>query len=255
MRKRCLKHNNSGQVIVITALMVALVLLSTAIFIIETEKDVPTDTANPNSGFSVYQQALRNTLISALANVTNGGAPSVLAADLNELKSAIASDSYQSMLQINFTSLTEVPYQNGICISWGSHGQGISSACVTVEMESTEATSESISAYLVNVTSEINLSGSYTQLDNNLTQVNLTINVQNENLPALAQNLSFYIKNTTGVWTEVDTFSGNDFGNGTYTVTFNAQTDTSVFPLQVSAVCEDQLGIAVAGNVTCTELG
>jgi hypothetical protein len=255
MKKRSFSHSNSGQVIVITALMVAMVLLSTAIFVIETEKDVPTDLTNPTSVFPVYQQALRNTLISALANVTNGGNPSVLAVDLSSLKSAIDAYSYQSMTQMNFTSVTQAPYRNGVNMSWGNEGQGISSACAIVEIQSTEATSESISSYIVNITTEINLSGSYIQLDSNLTQVNLTVNVQNENVPALAQNVSLYVENTAGIWNEVNPLSVNDFGNGTYTAAYTLRTSASVYPLQVSAVCQDQRGIVVGANATCTESG
>ena len=49
MKKRNLRHNNSGQVIIITALLVASLLLSTAIYIIETEKEVPTVGTDENN--------------------------------------------------------------------------------------------------------------------------------------------------------------------------------------------------------------
>lgn len=232
--------------------MVALVLLSTAIFIIETEKDVPTDATDTTSIFSTYQQAARNTLISALANVTNGGSPNALTTDLDELKSEIASNSYQSILQTNFILSTDAPYQNGMCISWGANGEGISSACILVEIESTATTSTSTSEYVVNVTSELNLSGSSLQLENS-TQVNLTVKMQNEGSPALAQNLSFYYENAAETWTKVNSPIVNDFGSGTYSVSFNSETDQLFFPLHVSAVCQDQRGIVVAANATCTE--
>jgi len=251
MKSRNFKRSNSGQVIVITALMVALVLLSTAIFIIETEKDVPTDAIDTTSILSTYQEAARNTLISALANVTNGGSSGALTTDLNELKSAIASNSYQSILQTNFTASTDAPYRNGICISWGSNGQGISSACILVEIASTGTTSASTSEYVVNVTSEMNLSGNSLQLDNS-TQVNLTVKIQNEGSPALAQNLSFYYENAAETWTKVNSPILNDFGSGTYAVSFTSETDQLFFPLHVSAVCQDQRGIVVAANATCT---
>ena len=120
MKKRNLKHNNSGQVIIITALLVALLLLSTAIYVIETEKEVPTAGTGEDNVFPAYQQSIRNTLISALANVTNGGDTGVLTDDLNELNSAITSHSYQAILQMDYTPLNVAPYQNGIWISWGA---------------------------------------------------------------------------------------------------------------------------------------
>ena len=136
MKKRNLKHNSSGQVIIITALLVASLLLSTAIYVFETEKEVPTADTGEENVFPAYQQSIRNTLISALANVTNGGNPSVLTDDLNELNAAITNDSYQAMLQMNYTPLNVAPYQNGIWISWGADGQGVSSAYVSFVFDS-----------------------------------------------------------------------------------------------------------------------
>ena len=52
MKRRSLKHNKSGQVIIITALLVALLLLSTSIYVIETEKEVPQAGTNENTVFS-----------------------------------------------------------------------------------------------------------------------------------------------------------------------------------------------------------
>src|SRR5208283_4620513 len=123
MKKRNLKHNSSGQVIIITALLVASLLLSTAIYVFETEKEVPTADTGENNVFPAYQQSIRNTLISALANVTiadvtNGGNPDVLTYDLSNLTAAITNDSYQAMLQMNYTPLNVDFYQNGILTSW-----------------------------------------------------------------------------------------------------------------------------------------
>src|SRR5208283_402865 len=99
MKKRSLKRNSSGQVIIITALLVASLLLSTAIYVFETEKEVPTANTEENNAFPGYQQSTKNTMISALSNVTNGGDSGVLTADLNKLTAAITNDSYQAILQ------------------------------------------------------------------------------------------------------------------------------------------------------------
>jgi len=257
MKNRSLKRDNSGQVIVITALMVALVLLSTAIFVIETEKDVPTGGSDTNNVFSAYEQAARSTLISGLANVTNGGNPSVLTTDLNELDSLIASHSYESILQMSFTPLNEASYENGIWISWSTDGQGISSAYVTLNVNSTGTSSTSTLEYAVNVTSQADLSGNYLQLNGTLNQVNLTVNVLNEGKPALAQNFTFYYEDGASSaenWTQVTSPSVTDFGNGTYAVSFDAQTQQPGDPLLASMHCQDQRGILVDANVTCNNL-
>jgi hypothetical protein len=256
MKNRDLKRDTSGQVIVITALMVALVLLSTAIFVIETEKDVPTGGTDTNNVFLAYQQAARSTLISALASVTNGGNRGILTADLNELDSNITSHSYQSILQTSFTPLNEAQYKNGIGI-WGTDGQGISSVYVTFIINSTGTSSTSSLEYAINITSQANLSGSYMQLDGTLNQVNLRVNILNEGKPALAQNFTFYYDDANSLtenWTQVASPIMTDFGNGTYEVSFNAQTQQPGDPLLASMYCQDQRGILISANVNCTNL-
>jgi hypothetical protein len=254
MKRRNFRNSRSGQIIVITALLVALVLLSTAVFVIGTEKDVPSNANDPASAFPAYQQAARNTLISALAYVTDGGSPSILAADLNQLESTIAKNSYQSIIVAAFTPLNQAPYQNGILISWGTNGQGISSGYVTLQINSTGDSSTSSLECFINVTTAISISGSYSQLGANTT-VNLTMNLQNDGAPASAKTLSLYFKDSSGGWQQADSPSISDFGNGTYTAAFNAETAMLNFPIQISAICQDQRGITVIANSTFTNTG
>jgi len=254
MKKRNLKHNSSGQVIIITALLVATLLLSTAIYVIETEKEVPTANTSEENVFPAYQQSIRNTLISALADITNGSKTSVLTDDLKELNAAITSDSYQAILQMNYTLLNAAnTYQNGIWISWNG-SQGISSDYVRFVFNSSAPSTSSSLAFDVHVTTEADLSGNYFQLNSSFTQVNLTVNVLNEGKPALAQNFTFYFENATDDLVKVDSPIITDFGNGTYAVSFIAETDQPSDPLLVSMLCQDQRGIFVGANVTCSNI-
>jgi len=249
MKKRNLRQNNSGQVIIITALLVVTLLLSTAIYIIETEKEVPVVGTNQISLFTGYEQSTRSTLISALANVTNGGNANVLNSDLNELSTAITSHSYQIMLQMGSAPLNTAPYQEGVWISWGLNGQGTSSAYVEFTFSSTASSTTSNLKYAVNVTSELNLKGYYTQ-NETLKQTNLTVNLLNEGKPALAQSYIFSFENSTD-WVNVEAPNVVDFGNGTCLVSFNAATGQLGDPLPVSVICQDQRGITVRANITC----
>jgi len=259
MKRRSLKHNKSGQVIIITALLVALLLLSTSIYVIETEKEVPQAGTNENTVLSAYKQSTINTVISALANATNGGGSIVLTNDLNELKSTISSSSYQAIVQMDYNTLDEAPYQNGIWISWGTAGQGISSACVNLAFKSLGFSTTSNVEYNVNITTAAHLSGKCFQPKSNLTQVTLTVNVFNEGTPALAQNLTFYFECNpswiTPNWVKVNAPSITDFGNGTYLVSFTTEPNPLNDPVLVSMLCQDQRGIFVETNVTCTNTG
>jgi hypothetical protein len=250
MKKRSLRLDKSGQVIAITALLVSVLLLSTIVYVIETGKEVPVAGAAKDNFFPAYEQSIRSTMISALANVTSGGNMSVLKTDLDELNSALVSHSYQSTLRMDYTPLNVAPYQNGLWISWGANGKGISSAYASFVFNSLGFTTNSDIAYAVNLTSAVAFSGTYLQLNDSLLQANLTVNVQNEGNPALAEKFSFYYQNVTE-WVEIGSPSITSFGNGTYAVTFSVGTIQPISPFIVSVYCQDQRGIIVGVTVTC----
>lgn len=251
MGKRSFKRNSSGQVLIVTALLVSLLLLSTALYVIEVEKEVPTVDAGEGNVFSGYKQSARSTLISALANATSGGDRGILAADLTELKTAILSHSYQALLTMDYNTVNSSSYQNGFLISWGTNGQGISSVYATFVFASSSPSATSNLEYAINVTSEVNLSGNYQQLNDTTKQVNLTVNILNEGKPALAHNFTFSYQNATD-WIRVDSPNTTNFGNGTYATSFYAETPQPNDPLVVSVLSQDERGIFVGANVTCT---
>jgi hypothetical protein len=250
MGKRSFKRDNSGQVLVVSALIVSLLLLSTALYVIEVGKEVPKVDASAANDFSVYKQSARSTLISALANVTKGGSAGILGADLNELKTVILSQSYQSILTMDHDILNSSGYQNGFCVSWGNSGHGISSVYVNFAFAASSSSATSNLEYALNVTSAVNVSGSYQQLNATTKQVNLTVNVQNEGKAALTQNFTVSYQDGSS-WVTVDSPSVTDFGNGTYAVSFTAETAQLNEPLVVSVLCQDQRGITVGANLTC----
>jgi hypothetical protein len=251
LKRRNLRHNCSGQVLVITSLLVALILLSTGMYVIETEKDVPTIGVGMDNVSPAYQQSIRSTLISALSNITSGGNSSILSTDLDELNSVLTSHSYQNLIKIDYTPLNVTPYQSGILVSRGTSGQGISSAYVNYVFNSSGLSTYSSLESAASVTSAINLTGKCLQLDNSLTQVNLTINLLSDGKPALAQNFTLSFQNSTN-WVPVREPNINNFGNGTYAVSFNAETDQISVPLTVSVECKDQRGITVGASVRCS---
>lgn len=236
--------------LIVTALLVSVLLLSTALFVIETEKDVPTVDANQNNVFYTYKQSTRTTLISALANATNGGDPNILSANLNELKTVILANSYEAMLSVDCNTLNSSSYINGMWISWGASGQGVSSAYATFAFDASSPSASSNLVYALNITSEVHLNGNYQQL-NTTKQVHLTFTVFNEGKAALTQTFAVSYLNATD-WVPVASPSTTNFGNGTYTASFTAETPQPNAPLTVSLLCQDERGIFVGANVTCT---
>jgi hypothetical protein len=226
-------------------------------YIIETEKDTPTAKAQ-SSSFADYRSSATNTAISALANVTNGGSTGVLNADLAVLKSAISNHSYQAMLQIDAAPANTAPYQDGFWLSRGTDGVGVSSAVAEFAFSSNSASGSIQQAYTVNVTSEVQMSGVYFDVEGESKDVNLTVNVLNEGKPALAQNFTVYFEYDGSLnqedWVLVPSPSTIDFGNGTYRFSFNVEQHNHNDPFLILLQCTDKRGILVSAIVTCSSV-
>jgi hypothetical protein len=251
MRKRNFKSNKSGQVIIVTALVLSLLFLSTALYVIEIGKEVPTVEPSQINVFSDYKQPIKNTMISALANATGGSNSNILGTDMAELKTVILANSYQAMLIMDYSTLNSSGYQNGLLISWGANGRGVSSACASFVFDSYSLSANSNIEYTLNMTSAVNYSGNYRQINESTKQVNLTFNVLNEGKAALAKNFTFSYLNGTE-WIQVDSPTITSLGDGTYKSTFSAEQSQPNDPMVVSLLCQDQRGIFVGANLTCT---
>ena len=250
------RRGNSGQVLVITSLIVVMLLLSTVIYVRETGMDAPVYANAANLGFSAVKQAAVHTVISALANISNGGDIGVLAADLNQLRSVIANHSYNAILTMNYTPLNSAPYVDGVWVSWGTSGQGVSGAYVTFALNSSGVSANYYSGYSVNVTSKLLVEGYYTLLDGASKQVNVTCTLHNEDKPALAKNFTIYYEYdgtlTTEEWVQVPVPTIVDYGNGTCFLSFTATTMNRSDPLLISVHYHDTRGILVLANATGT---
>ena len=252
------KRRNSGQVLIIASLVVTLLLLSTALYVSEIEKNAAVYESRAKPAFSAYKLGVTHTVISALANISNGGSTDVLVADLNQFKSVVNKNSFSAIVKMDVTPLNAAPYQDGVWISWGSSGRGISSAYVNLALNSSGTSAIHYSEYAINVTSEIEVNGYYTLLMGSLKQVNLTCNILNEGKPALAQNFTVYYEQDGSLspeeWIPVASPGITDYGNGTYTMSFTAETTNPDDPMLVSVHSHDLRYILTKANVTCTQV-
>jgi hypothetical protein len=250
MAKRSFRKDTSGQVIIVSALLVAMLLLSTAIYVVETTKHVPTVKTDDASSFVEYKQAAKSTLISALANITAGGDRNVFAADLSQLKSVLQVHSYSSILDFAYTPLNSGSYQNGLYLAWGNDGIGVSSAYVDFGFNSSSSSSSATLQYPINITSLVRLNGSFTQ-ENDTKIVNLSVNLSNEGKPALASSFAFQFLNESSL-VSVENPEIVNQGDGSYTASFNVPSLVEVHSLTVTVLCVDQRGISIGANYTCT---
>ena len=112
--------------------------------------------------------------------------------------------------------------------------------------------------HTTNITTRLDVEGTYSKLEGTSKQVNVTCRIFNEGEPALASNLTLYYEHDGDLavqdWIPADSPTITDYGNGTYTISFTAETQTSDDPMLVSAHVYDLRGILVLANATCTEI-
>ena len=254
MKIRQSKKGKSGQALIVTALIITLLLLSAVYYVLETEKSAVQTRSLNDADFSVAKLGSRNTMISSLANISNYGVTEVLTEDLNKFSSQLRTVTYGAESDLSFTTFNSTPYQNGLWISWGQNGSGVSSTYVSFSIKSSGQLENYHAEYAINVTASLSIEGIFTD-DGEEKTVNVTCAVYNENGPALANEIDiFYLNETDGSWLGVDS-SNNlavfDFGNGSYSISFNARSQQ---PIEVSAQIHDMRNIFAMANVTCTQI-
>jgi hypothetical protein len=247
-------NRNSGQILLVAAFIMASLLLSAQLYILEVGKisgDINSEALND---FMLnVKLGSRHVVTGSLANMSNGGAGSILEQNLQEWAEFIGSQYLRGKNTLNFTLEETLPYSSGTWLSWGVNGSGVSSAYADF-VHSLDGREANVNlAYSVNVTTALLIASVNEGLNETARQVNVTISVLNEGYPALAEQITVYYR-VSGAWLNPDSASGyrlQDYGNGTYVASF-----TAIAPLidEVSVCAIDCRGIYVQANATSTEI-
>jgi hypothetical protein len=247
-----LSRTRSGQALIITALIITLLLMSTAYYVLKIERTAMTSQP-AGSMFPTIKLSTRNAVTSALANISNGGAKDILDMDLKELSVAVEDEAYDGQCDLSFELFNSTPYSDGTYISWGDNALGISSAYVAFTVNFSGISTNFNSEYKLNITTALAVQSVYTS-EGDEKDVDVTCMVYNDENLALAENITLYYQNETGgpfiLVGSANNLETVDYGNGTYLMSFKATTQTS---LQVSAQVHDLRNIFVVANTTCTE--
>jgi hypothetical protein len=251
--KRKFGANSSGQLLIVAALAIAILISSTTIYVYELSRETNSTNSCPISDVILaLKQSTKNTMISSLANISKGGEKAILEANLDSLSQAFRNLHQLGMCCLSFTLINDSRYGSGICLSWNADGSGFSSAYANFTLKVNSMASSIALDYAVNITTAVTINGSYTRLEGEEKLVNLTCRVLNEEEPALAKNITLFYENL-GSWMPVNSsnnLSMVDYGNGTYLISFTVSTSSDV---QVSAHVYDLRDTLVQANATCTE--
>lgn len=252
-------RRNSGQTLVITALVISLLILSVVYSVFEANRRSEMRSATTLNGYVFATKlGLKNTVTSSLVNVSNGGSEQILATNLGTYASFVGNQSHFGKCSIMFTVFDNSPYQSGILLSWSADGTGVSSAYANYTLAFTKTEADMQLEHETNITTRLDVESTYSKLEGELKQVNVTCNIFNEDEPALASNMSLFYDYDGNIetqdWIAADSPSVTDYGNGTYKFLFIADTQTRDCPVHVSAQVYDTRDIFVLANATCTEI-
>ncbi len=252
------RKKNSGQILIITSLIVVMILMATVIYVHDTIKKTPIYESESNDVFSAIRVGAIHTMISALANVTGGGEESAFTENLRKFRSALLDLSSNSIVFFDYTLNEISPYNSGIYMSWGVDGRGISSCSANFMLNYSSNNARYYSEFSIDLTSEIHVVGEYYLADEYTKNVTITFTLLNENMPTLPSNLTVKYKTdvslSIGEWIAPESQSVEDYGNGTQTVVFSAANQTQSGPLLVSVLIRDLRGISVMANTTCVQV-
>ena len=251
--RRKLTANSSGQLLIIAALAIAIMISSATIYVYELSTETnKIDSYSISDIILALKQSTTNTLISSLANISKGGDKAILEANLNSLSEAFTNLNQLGMCHQSFTLINDSKYTFGIYLSWNTNGLGVSNAYTNFTLEVQSMIANVAVDYAVNITTAVAINGSYIRLEGDEKLVNLTCVVSNEEQPALARNITLFYENL-GIWIPVNS-SNNlsiiNYGNGTYLLSF---TVTISSDFQVSTHVYDLRDIHVQANTTCTD--
>ena len=218
-----LTTRRKGQVLVVAALAIALTILTTQAYVYELNN---MKISSEHSLLSDYvlgiMQESRHVVTASLVNVSRGGTSSNFEANLERWEVFVAGDYSLGRCDLNATPTSSPSYSDGIWLYWGTNGSGVSSAYADFALNLSGREVEVDWSFTVNVTSRVEVSGSYDDLGDNSKEVSVSVNLENEGAPALAGFIVLeYLK--SGSWEDPRNF-GNctelDCGDGTYRYTF-----------------------------------
>lgn len=241
-------RGNQGQVIIVAALVLVIMLLSTALFIADLQKNQLRVQGGTSLNLPFYKQGVRNTVISALANISGGGSTGVLEANLNTFNSFVEEHSAGAFFQSKIALGNTAPYNGGVWMIQNVSGKAVLSAFVGVSVNSTSPKETCNAQFDVNVTSTLETQGHYT-LQNETKLAELTCKIFNDGQAASAKNFTVSFERDGSLafenWTSIEQPSIVDHGDGSYTITFTATTDQPENPLLIWVSCQDRRGITL----------
>jgi len=182
-----------------------------------------------------------------------GGAVTNLGSYLVRWESFVGGDYAYGLCYLNSTSASQAPYSEGIWIDWGDDGSAVTGAYSDYTFNISGRGAETDLSLTVNVTTRVQISGSFEDMGGGSKAVTITMQLTNDGSPALYRNVTPEVMTSAG-WTDMTAlgdYAEQDHGNGTYTYTFISDISGSDVPVRF--MVHDKRGVYVMAEVTLNE--
>jgi len=246
------RRGRSGQILAVSALVIALIITSTAAYIYELSGNIGDADAHMLNDFILsIELGSKHVVTGALANITKGGENQMLETNLAAWSAIVERQYLFGTFMLNYTLYAVAPYVSGLYVNWGNNGSGVSEAYADFQLNGSGKSVEMRFPFYVNVSSRLFTEGFITEIAPSNKQVTIDCRFFNDGQPALAENMKFYYRESAQ-WIEAsNNLVITDYGNGTYRATFTLE--TSLTSVDVSARFFDWRNILVQANATCSE--
>jgi hypothetical protein len=243
-----------GQVLIIAALAIALTILTTQAYVYRLSRtEVESEYDLVNDYIIGLELGTKHAVVASLISISQGGNASELSSNMDRWESLVGGDYRFGRCDIDYTPYNQSGYSDGIWLSWGMDGVGISSACVDFVLNISGLGVEVGWSLNYNTSTVIINSGSWTQgAGANDKVVNGVFEFLNQDSPALADRVNITYNN--GLWSEASSlpdYSLTDHGNGTYRYEFTAQVPGPEIEVRIQVY--DRKGVFVEAEATFTE--
>lgn len=251
--KQMRKLGESGQVLIVAALAIAALIISTESYAYNMSKTQYEEQYSSLSDyFLVITQSSRHVVEDSLANYTSTGTAAILDDNLGRWCSFLAREYRFGSVLLNATESNVSPYSSGFWVDWSQPEIGVSSAACTFTLELCGRGAEVNQTFSINVTSALMIQGDYITGNGDVKNVTVRCYLLNEGKPALASSMAVtYLKGEE--WcdpTSLPSYSHINYLNGTYVFGFS---DEIPGAMRVAAQCLDLRSIQVKAEGQCLE--
>lgn len=249
------QKRNSGQILLIAIFIIALLLLSSELYIFEVGNITHETELNSLEDFILaIKLGSKHVTIGSLANTSRGGQISSLSLNLQRWSSLIGRQYQFGKSSLDYTLEDTAPYSSGIWIYKGTNGYGVSSAYANFTYKLSDRETAINQNYFINITSAVIIESTFQMIAGNEKRINVTINVLNEMEPALAKQITISYERS-GSWLipdETNNYTILDYGTGNYVASFVV--DIPASSVEVSTQVVDTREIFVQANVTSIQI-